>query len=219
VATANLKTPFMPSPKILLPLYTAWLEGRVTKCACSDTSDELYDVGFTCIHHDAVVFRDCFCEYKGSITCQLCIYRQMGDLLKDAHDELSAEEKATLLNSPNGFLDEGPTKLSTVIACMSALLLKREEMAQEGPLFVDVREEDPVAKKIIDEVIALLWLPMVKRRMPCELKSCNCVFNPIARLIAPLMDFDPEEFIAELENEQKECGCKGLGTSEEEEKE
>ena len=216
MATANPLANNMAFTKMFPTLYKAWLQGRVTKCACTDT-DDLYDVGFTCLHHDALVFRDCFCDYKGGATCQMCIYRQMGDLLKDAHDELSAEEKATLVNSQSVFLDECPTKLSTVIACMSALLLKREEMAQATPGEVDVREEDPVAKKIIDEVVALLWLPMVKRRMPCELKGCNCVFNPIGRLIAPFMDFDPEEFIAELEEEQKGCGCKGLGTSQEEE--
>jgi hypothetical protein len=184
----------MASTKIFLPLYNAWLKGRVTKCACTNSDDDLYDVGFTCLHHDALVFRDCFCYYSSQqgIECQLCSYRQMGDLLKHAHDQLSAEEKATLVNSPSAFLDEGPTKLSTVALCMTALLLKREEMAQATPGEVDVREEDPVAKKIIDEVTALLSQSIVK--------SCNCVFKPIGKLIA---DLDAENFM------EKECGCKG----------
>lgn len=181
----------MTSTKIFLPLYNAWLKGRVTKCACTNSDDDLYDVGFTCLHHDALVFRDCFCYYssqKGS-ECQLCSYRQMGDLLKDAHDQLSAEEKATLVNSPSAFLDEGPTKLSTVALCMTALLLKREEMAQATPGEVDVREEDPVTKKIIEEVTALL--------SQTKVNSCYCVFKPIGKLI------DAEHFM------EKDCGCKG----------
>jgi hypothetical protein len=185
----------MASTKIFLPLYNAWLKGCVTKCACTNSDNDLYDVGFTCLHHDALVFRDCFCDYSSAqqgIECQLCSYRQMGDLLKDAHDQLSAEEKATLVNSPSVFLDEGPTKLSTVALCMTALLLKREEMAQATPGEVDVREEDPVAKKIIDEVTALLSQSIVK--------SCNCVFKPIGKLIAHL---DAEHFM------EKDCGCKG----------
>jgi len=181
----------MTSTKIFLPLYNAWLKGRVTKCACTNSDDDLYDVGFTCLHHDALVFRDCFCYYSSQkgIECQLCSYRQMGDLLKDAHDQLSAEEKATLVNSPSAFLDEGPTKLSTVALCMTALLLKREEMAQATPGEVDVREEDPVTKKIIEEVTALL--------SQTKVNSCYCVFKPIGKLI------DAEHFM------EKDCGCKG----------
>lgn len=51
---------------------------------------------------------------------------------------------------------------------MTALLLKRQEMAQAGPWEVEGKVD---AQKIIDEVVALLWLPMVKGRMPCELKG------------------------------------------------
>ena len=192
MATANPLANNMAFTKMFPTLYKAWLQGRVTKCACTET-DDLYDVGFTCLHHDALVFRDCFCDCEQGVNCQLCTYRQMGDLLKNTHDELSAEEKATLVNSPSLFLDEAPTKLSTVAFCMSALLLKREEMAQATPGEVDVREEDPVAKKIIDEVTALLSLPIIK--------SCNCVLNPIGKLIAHL---DAEHFM------EKECECAGI---------
>lgn len=207
----------MPCPKIFLPLYTAWLQGRVTKCACW-TSEDDDDCEFVCLHHGAEEGA-CFCEE--GVACQLCVYRQIDDLLEKVHDELSTEEKNSLWGrAPEEIFQDAafktPTKLSTVVACMTALLVKREEMTLAGPGEVEVEKEDLVAKAIMDEVVALLWLPMVRKRMPCELKGCNCVFNPIGRLIAPFAGLDADSFVAMAEEEQKGSGCRGLNADDDE---
>ena len=85
------------------------------------------------------------------------------------------------------------------------------EMAEAGPW---EGQGDVDAQKIIDEVVALLWLPMVKRRMPCELKGCHCFLNTIYSLIAPFLGLHPGLFIRDNEREQKERGCRGLNVEE-----
>lgn len=201
----------MPCIKLFLPLYTAWLEGRKPNCGCTMSEDD-EDCGFICTHHQAED-DDCFCQEV--MKCQTCLYQEMGELLKNAHDELSTEEKASLVGrTAEDKAFTWPSKMSAVVTSMTALLLKRQEMAQAGPW-----EGEGVvdAQKIIDEVVALLWLPMVKGRMPCELKGCNCFLNSIGRLIAPFIDLDPDSFIAMAEKEQKGGGCRGLNLEEAEE--
>jgi hypothetical protein len=173
-------------------------------------SEDDEDCGFVCIHHQAEE-GDCFCQEV--MKCQTCLYGEMGELLKNAHDELSAEEKASLVGRTAEQIcqDEATTKMSAVVSSMTVLLLKRKEMAEAGPWEVEGVVD---AQKIIDEVVALLWLPMVKRRMPCELKGCNCFLNPIGSLMAPFMGFDADRFIAMAEDQQKKCGCRGLNAEE-----
>ena len=202
----------MPFIKTFLPLYTNWLQGRVLQCGCSMSEDD-EDCGFVCIHHQAEE-GDCFCQEV--MKCQTCLYGEMGELLKNAHDELSAEEKASLVGRTAEEISKdealmAPSKLATVVSSMTALLLKRKEMAEAGPWEVEGVVD---AQKIIDEVVALLWLPMVKGRMPCELKGCNCVFNTIDSLIAPFLGLHPGLLIRDNEREQKGRGCKGLNPDE-----
>jgi hypothetical protein len=205
----------MPFIKTFLPLYTNWLQGRVLQCGCSMSEDD-DDCGFVCIHHQAEE-GDCFCQEV--MKCQTCLYGEMGELLKNAHDELSAEEKASLVGRTAEEISKDdalmtPSKVSTVVSSMTALLLKRKEMAEAGPWEVEGVVD---AQKIIDEVVALLWLPMVKGRMPCELKGCICVFNTIDSLIAPFLGLHPGLLIRDNEREQKGRGCSAQEAAEDEE--
>ena len=199
----------MSCTKIFLPLYTAWREGRVSHCGCTMSEDD-EDCGFVCIHHQAEE-GDCFCQEV--MKCQTCLYGEMGELLKNAHDELSAEEKASLVGRTAEQIcqDTATTKMSAVVSSMTVLLLKRKEMAEAGPWEVEGVVD---AQKIIDEVVALLWLPMVKGRMPCELKGCHCFLNPIGSLMAPFLGLHPGLLIRDNEREQKERGCRGLNAEE-----
>lgn len=199
----------MSCTKIFLPLYTAWREGRVSHCGCTMSEDD-EDCGFVCIHHQAEE-GDCFCQEV--MKCQTCLYEEMGELLKNAHDELSAEEKASLVGRTAEQIcqDAATTKMSAVVSSMTVLLLKRKEMAEAGPWEVEGVVD---AQKIIDEVVALLWLPMVKGRMPCELKGCHCFLNPIGSLMSPFMGFPADRFIAMVEDQQNKSGCRGLNAEE-----
>ena len=200
----------IPCIKLFLPLYTAWLEGRKPQCACT-MSDDDEDCGWICIHHRAED-DDCFCQE--AFKCQTCLYQQMGELLKDAHDELSPEEKASLVGRTAEEIcqDETNTKMLAVVLSMTVLLLKRQDIAQTGPWEVYGKVDD--SQKVIDEVVALLWFPIVRGRMPCELKGCNCMLNPMGKFIAPFMELDPDRFIAMAEEEQKRGGCRGLNAEE-----
>lgn len=95
---------------------------------------------------------------------------------------------------------------------MTVLLLKRQDIAQTGPWEVYGKVDD--SQKVIDEVVALLWFPIVRGRMHCELKGCNCMLNPMGKFIAPFMELDPDRFIAMAEEEQKRGGCRGLNAEE-----